>query len=120
MAARENGPLGVRTGRQRVGPVRPRTVPAARLEALSNNCGHVMTNGPPPASRDGLITRSLRLARHGNLRECLKRDRPSRWARSGHEARSVTLKRALTCDGAGGRYWVRTSDLLGVNEALYH
>jgi hypothetical protein len=22
--------------------------------------------------------------------------------------------------GPGGRYWVRTSDLLGVNEALYH
>ena len=22
--------------------------------------------------------------------------------------------------GDGGRYWVRTSDLLGVNEALYH
>jgi hypothetical protein len=21
---------------------------------------------------------------------------------------------------AGGRYWVRTSDLFGVNEALYH
>jgi hypothetical protein len=26
----------------------------------------------------------------------------------------------LTCTLMGGRYWVRTSDLLGVNEALYH
>jgi hypothetical protein len=28
--------------------------------------------------------------------------------------------RPLTCVNAGGRYWVRTSDLFGVNEARYH
>ena len=26
----------------------------------------------------------------------------------------------ITMASDGGRYWVRTSDLLGVNEALYH
>jgi hypothetical protein len=29
-------------------------------------------------------------------------------------------KPSLTCMFAGGRYWVRTSDLFGVNEARYH
>jgi hypothetical protein len=29
-------------------------------------------------------------------------------------------KRPLTCCFTGGRYWVRTSDLFGVNEARYH
>jgi hypothetical protein len=29
-------------------------------------------------------------------------------------------KPSLTCGNASGRYWVRTSDLFGVNEARYH
>jgi hypothetical protein len=28
------------------------------------------------------------------------------------------LNRPLTCGDSGGRYWDRTSDLFGVNEAL--
>jgi hypothetical protein len=32
----------------------------------------------------------------------------------------MTGNRPLTCNFSGGRYWVRTSDLFGVNEARYH
>ena len=34
--------------------------------------------------------------------------------------RGAVLIPTLTCDYIGGRYWVRTSDLFGVNEARYH
>ncbi|CUR60405.1 hypothetical protein NOCA2760002 [metagenome] len=37
-----------------------------------------------------------------------------------HEAGSISGNRPLTCINTGGRYWVRTSDLFGVNEARYH
>ena len=34
--------------------------------------------------------------------------------------RDGPLTGALTSGSSGGRYWVRTSDLFGVNEARYH
>ena len=40
---------------------------------------------------------------------------------AGHDGLSPgARKQALTFGYGSGRYWVRTSDLLGVNEALYH
>jgi hypothetical protein len=45
---------------------------------------------------------------------------PTESARSLHDVRSVSLKMPLTRSNTGGRYWVRTSDLFGVNEARYH
>jgi hypothetical protein len=41
----------------------------------------------------------------------------------GPERRTVTAEMAMTVrvnDLIGGRYWVRTSDLSGVNGALFH
>lgn len=37
---------------------------------------------------------------------------------TGYEACEGSEHGLLT--GFGGQYWIRTSDLLGVNEALYH
>jgi hypothetical protein len=37
-----------------------------------------------------------------------------------HERPLSLGKRPPTCGVSGGRYWVRTSDLFGVNEARYH
>ena len=34
------------------------------------------------------------------------------------KAGSHSEKPAVTCENVGGRYWDRTSDLFGVNEAL--
>ena len=34
--------------------------------------------------------------------------------------RIVIPKSEISADAGGGRYWVRTSDLFGVNEARYH
>ncbi len=41
-------------------------------------------------------------------------------ARSSRPYTAALTALSLSCGDAGGRYWVRTSDLLGVNEALYH
>ena len=37
----------------------------------------------------------------------------------GNEALSLSVKSEVT-GGGGGPYWIRTSDLFGVNEALSH
>ena len=57
-----------------------------------------------------------------------RRDRLDRhflWTHSGHAARktqplTLPFRQVRGCSVLGGRYWVRTSDLFGVNEARYH
>jgi hypothetical protein len=55
----------------------------------------------------------------GSLSKSTKREITKKYAREYAEPRG-TRKPGLTCACGSGRYWVRTSDLLGVNEALYH
>ena len=80
------------------------------------SCGRRKTNRraakPEPSSRTGHLGRQA------------KADRPTikpRRAATKQKRTALPNQNGLATEAKeGGRYWVRTSDLFGVNEALYH